>query len=183
MIDPHSPDFGNTPASDLRPTYGYIPEDPRWAPCVTVVTPFHNARPVFDQTARALFRQSLQQWEWVIVNDASTCPAALQLLEQYRHRDPRIRVIDHRANAGPSAARNTGFRQARTDCVFLLDDDDLIEPTTLEKSYWFLACHPECSFVDAWSVGFGAKEYLWSEGFRRGRQFLPESALPLHRRW
>ena len=175
MIDPLAPDFGNTPVNQARPVHDYRPDDPQQAPCVTVVTPFHNARAIFHETADSLFRQSLQQWEWLIVNDASTSPEAIELLEQYRRRDPRIRVIDHAANVGLSAARNTGFRQARGEYVFLLDDDDLLEPTTLEKSYWFLESHPEFSFVDAWSVGFGVVEYLWSEGFRRGELFLSEN--------
>ena len=63
---------------------------------------------------------------------SSSEPESLRLLEEYRHKDSRIRVIDHEANRGLSAARNTGFHEARTDCIFQLDADDLIEPTTLE---------------------------------------------------
>ena len=30
-------------------------------------------------------RQSFQQWEWLIVNDGSTQPQALAILDEYRH--------------------------------------------------------------------------------------------------
>jgi glycosyltransferase involved in cell wall biosynthesis len=38
-------------------------------------------------------------------------------------------------NKGGSAARNTGIRHARAAAVVMLDDDDLIKPTHIEKLY------------------------------------------------
>ncbi len=144
---------------------------------VTVVTPFFNTPWVFHETARCVLGQSLQEWEWVIVNDGSADAAALQMLEGYRRIDPRVRVVDHPENRGLSAARNTGFREARADLVFQLDSDDLIEPTTLEKCLWFLATHPEYAFVKGYSVGFGAQEYLWTRGFHDGEAMLDENLV------
>ena len=42
------------------------------------------------------------------MNDGSTAPAALAVLDAYRGADPRIRVVDHERNRGLGAARNTG---------------------------------------------------------------------------
>lgn len=175
MIDPRNPDYANTPISAWRPRFHYVPADASAAPQVTIVTPFYNTGPLFHETAQCVLRQSFQQWEWLIVNDASTNPQALQLLQQYRHRDPRIRVIDHPVNRGLSGARNTGFQEARCEQVFILDDDDLIEPTTVEKTLWHLAAYPEFSFANGWSVAFGTQEYLWSMGFEQRDRFLTEN--------
>lgn len=142
---------------------------------MSVVTPFFNAGDVFEQTARSVKTQSLQSFEWVIVNDGSTDPESLARLQAFRTGDPRIRVIDHTENRGLSAARNTGFHDARARFVFQLDADDLIEPTTLEKCAWFLASRPECAFVKGYTVGFGSQEYLWVKGFHEGRTFLEEN--------
>ncbi len=172
MIDPRAPDFSNTPASEARRGFVYAPEDPTAPPVVSIVTPFHQPGRLFHETARSVSRQSLQQWEWVIVNDASPDPHSLSILHEFRNRDPRIRVLDHDRNRGPSAARNTGVRAARADFVFFLDADDLIEPTTLEKSFWCLVSQPGYAFANGWSVGFGAREYLWSKGFEEGPAFL-----------
>src|SRR5262245_11627834 len=107
MIDLRSPDYSNTPASPRRPKFSYAPTDPLAAPAVSIVTPFYNsAARVFHETATAIFRQSLQQWEWLIVNDATTDAEALRALDEYRRIDPRVRVIDCPANRGPGAARN-----------------------------------------------------------------------------
>ncbi len=178
MIDPRQPDYTFTPVHADRPGIRCAPEDPTDEPVVTVVTPFYNnARELFHQTARCVLGQTLQQWEWVIVNDAATDAEALAVLESYRRADPRIRVVDHAENRGLAASRNTGFEHARTEHVFLLDDDDLIEPTTLEKAFWFLTSYPEFGFVNGWTVGFGGQQYLWQVGFEEREAFLNENRV------
>ena len=113
MTDAATFDYGNTPASAQRPAFGYAPLDPLCSPAVSIVTSFYNTGSIFHETARSIMQQSLQQWEWLIVNDGSDDPEALVLLEAYRQVDPRIHVIDHPANRGLSAAHNTGYRAAR----------------------------------------------------------------------
>jgi glycosyltransferase involved in cell wall biosynthesis len=177
MIDPASPDYTNTPVSAQRPRFDYLPADPTAPPCVTIVTPFYNTGVVFHETARSVLQQSLQQWEWIIVNDGSTDPTSLTILDGYRHSDPRIRVIDLETNCGPSAARNRGFQEACAAYVVQLDSDDLLEPTAIEKWLWFLESYPEFAFVKGYSVGFGAQEYLWQRGFQDGAAFLEENLV------
>lgn len=177
MIDPKQPDSGSSPAASNRSCFVYAPAHPTAPPAVTIVTPFYNPGAVFTDTAYSVLRQSLQQWEWLIVNDGSTDAPSLALLAEYRARDPRIRVIDHERNRGLSAARNTGFRAARAPCVVQLDSDDLLEPTTVEKWAWFLESYPEFSFVKGYTFGFGAREYLWQGGFHDGGAFLEENLI------
>lgn len=178
MIDPNKPDYANTPASDQRPAYGYRPADPTAPPAATIVTPFYNTGAIFYETARSIMRQSFQQWEWLIVNDASTHPEALTILDEYRAmNDPRIRVVDMPTNQGPSAARSRAFREARASYVVQLDSDNLLEPTAIEKWLWFLESHPEYAFVKGYSVGFDAREYLWQQGFHNGAAFLEDNLV------
>ncbi|MFN7037360.1 MAG: glycosyltransferase, partial [Bellilinea sp.] len=170
MINLTDPDFQNTPVHPGRRHYGYQPAAPYLPPVVTIITPFYNTGEVFRQTAQSILQQSLQQFEWLIINDGSDDPLALQILEQYRNRDARIRVIDHPDNRGLSAARNTGFEYARTDYVALLDSDDLLEPTAVEKWWWFLSTQPQFGFVASYHVAFDGKNYLWTGGFHDGAQ-------------
>jgi glycosyltransferase involved in cell wall biosynthesis len=167
-----SPDFTNTPISPKRPGFDYSLANLSVLPSVTIITPFYDTGVIFHETARSVLQQSFQQWEWLIINDGSTDREALSILEVYRERDPRIRVIDHSANQGLSAARNTGFREARASYVVQLDSDDLLEPTAVEKWYWFLESYPEFGFCKGYSVGFGAEKYLWTQGFHDAEAFL-----------
>ena len=177
MIDPERPDYTNTPASAQRPLFLHAPLASDVPPAVTIVTPFYNTGAVFLETARSVLQQSFQQWEWLIVNDGSSDPEALALLEPYRSGDPRIRVIDHNVNKGLSAARNTGFAAARTPYVVQLDSDDLLEPTTVEKWFWFLESYPEFAFAGSYSVGFEGREYLWPRGFHDGVTALQQNVI------
>lgn len=179
MIDPTRPNFLDTPVAPSRPRFGYAleprPAGSAWSPAVTIVTPYYNTGAVFRETARSVFAQSLQNFEWLIVNDGSKDDAAMAVLDEFRATDERVRVIDHRVNHGLPAARNTGVRQARAPLVFFLDSDDLIEPTALEKCAIHLALNPSYAFVKGFNVGFGAQEYLWTKGFHDGVKFLEEN--------
>jgi glycosyltransferase involved in cell wall biosynthesis len=177
VINPTTPDFSDTPVSSRRPCFDYSQGEAPAGPYVTIVTPFYNTGRVFHDTARSVLRQSFQQWEWVIVNDASTEPASLAILDEYRGKDRRIRIVDHGMNRGLSAARNTGFRAATTPYVVQLDSDDLLEPTAIEKWLWFLESYPEYGFCKGYSVGFGAQEYLWDKGFHNGKEFLDQNLV------
>src|SRR6476659_6278293 len=108
MIDPAQPDYNNTPVSAQRAVFPYLPADRHSPPAVTIVTPYFNTDGVFASTARSVLQQSLQQWEWLIIDDGSTDRDSLAQLDACRGRDPRIRVIEHKRNRGLGAARNTG---------------------------------------------------------------------------
>lgn len=177
MLNPGNPDYSNTPVSPKRLVPLYSPVDLSAPPYITIITPFYNTGSIFYETARSVLQQSFQQWEWLIINDGSTDPESLSILEEFRECDSRIRVIDHNTNKGLSATRNTGFQAARTSYVLQLDSDDLLEPTAAEKWLWFLESYPEYAFVKGYSVGFGAQEYLWEKGFHCGDLFLNENLV------
>jgi glycosyltransferase involved in cell wall biosynthesis len=172
MLDPTAPDFSNTPISPLRPKYCYAPDNFYASPAVSIISPFYNTGPIFRETAQSVLKQSFQQWEWIIVNDDSTDEDSLAILAEYRDRDPRIRIIDQPSNLGPGAARNTAVAAARAEYIVNIDSDDLLEPTAIEKWIWFLTSYPEYAFVKGYSVGFGAQQYLWRNGFHSESAFL-----------
>lgn len=147
------------------------------SPDVSVITPYYNTEEFFAETFVSLQAQSLQNWEWVIVDDGSTDPNSVQRLDQVAQSDARIKVI-RQTNAGPGAARNVSFAHGTGRYVCLLDSDDMIEPTYLEKAVWFLDSNPEFAFCNAYSVVFGDQEYLWTTGFERGKAHLQANSGP-----
>ena len=165
-------DLKLNPVSSARPRAWYQPQDLTTQPVVTVVTPYFNTGKVFEETVFSMMGQSLVAWEWLIVNDGSTDPDALAVLDQFRDGDRRIRVIDQSGNLGLCVARNIGYREATSDLVLQLDSDDLLEPTALEKMAWFLHTRPQFDFVKGYTVGFGAESYIWRNGFHLREAFL-----------
>lgn len=149
-------------------------------PAVAIITPYFNTGPLFAETVASLRAQTLQQWEWVIVNDGSDDPAALaELLPLRNSGDPRIRVVDQ-PNRGLPAARNAGVAASRASLLFFLDSDDRIAPTALEKLAWLLHSDARPAFATAWAIIFGAEQLRWPHGFETRDHFLFENmATPM----
>lgn len=144
---------------------------------VSVITPYYNTEAFFVETSVALQAQSLQNWEWIIVDDGSTDETSVARLAEVAARDSRISVI-RQENAGPGAARNAGVRRSVGRYLCMLDSDDMFEPTYLEKCVWFLESNPEFAFCNAYSVVFGEQEFLHAAGFERGRIHLQANVGP-----
>jgi glycosyltransferase involved in cell wall biosynthesis len=178
MINRLSPDYTKHPGRRLLPSpYRPAAVDPHGEIDVSILTPYFNTEAFFAETLASVLAQSLQNWEWVIVDDGSTDIAAVARLGDLTGGDSRIRIL-RQDNAGPSAARNCAFDNSSGRYVCLLDSDDMIEPTYLEKCIWFLDSNSEFAFCNSYSVVFGDEEYLWTHGFERGAAYLDANSGP-----
>ena len=137
-------------------------------PLVSIVTPFYNAERDFMQTYYCVVNQSMEAFEWIIVDDGSSRPAAVSMLEEFAKKDARIRVIRQK-NQGQSVAKNNGIKNSRADIIAFLDADDLIEPFYLETLYKALKKHQGASWSYTDLVGFGSQKYIWCKPFSAGR--------------
>ncbi|HEY6284180.1 MAG TPA: glycosyltransferase family A protein [Ktedonobacteraceae bacterium] len=173
MIDVNAPDYTNTPASDQRPLFYYQASD-CITPFVSIITPYYNTGPVFQETVRSIQRMSFTHWEWLIVDDGSTTTESLTQLELLAEEEPRVRVI-HQANGGPAVARNRAVKEASGRYLLQLDSDDMVEPTFVEKALWVLETQPQFAACNSRNVTFGSKNALWPHGFEKYKNCLLEN--------
>jgi succinoglycan biosynthesis protein ExoO len=102
------------------------------APVVTVVMANYNgARHLADAVASAQ-RQTLVDWELILVDDAST-DDSLALALVLAEADPRIKVLAQARNRGPAAARNRALAAARGAWIAVVDSDDVMLPDRLQR--------------------------------------------------
>jgi glycosyltransferase involved in cell wall biosynthesis len=177
VISHFSPDFTALPGRGTSPSRFKRDRRTCGQVDISIITPYYNTEEFFVETFQALKAQSLQSWEWIIVDDGSTDPGAVERLARVAESDDRIRVI-RQPNAGPGAARNTSYNHSTGRYVCLLDSDDMFEPTYLEKCVWFLESNSEFAFCNSYSVVFGEQEYLWTTGFERGVSHLQANSGP-----
>ena len=97
-------------------------------PTVTVVIPAYNAERYLGETLDSVLAQTYRDFEVVVVDDGST-DRTREIVASYG--EP-VRCIAQ-ANAGPSAARNHGVREARGEFVAFVDSDDLWLPGKLAE--------------------------------------------------
>ncbi|MCF2527270.1 glycosyltransferase family 2 protein [Yinghuangia soli] len=103
---------------------------------VTVVVPAHNSGEAILVGLEALRRQSLpdHEYEVIYVNDGSTDDTGT-ILEKHTAGLHNFRVL-HIPNSGwPGKPRNLGIEEARGEFIYFVDDDDWIEPESLERLY------------------------------------------------
>lgn len=98
-------------------------------PKVSVVIPAYNVRSYIEDALISLERQSLQEFEVLIVNDGST-DGTPEVVKPFCQRDERFKLL-HKQNGGLSSARNYGIRHAGAEYIALLDGDDRYEPEKL----------------------------------------------------
>jgi glycosyltransferase involved in cell wall biosynthesis len=99
-------------------------------PLVTVIIPTFNRASIVGRAIRSVLAQTHQDWELLVVDDASTDHTE-RVVRSFPDR--RIKYLRHDRNRRVSAARNTGIRSAQGDYVSFLDDDDEWLPEKLAK--------------------------------------------------
>jgi hypothetical protein len=99
------------------------------APRVSVFLPCFNAHKHLRQAIDSVRNQTFQDLEILVIDDGSTDPDTLTVLDGL---GDDVRVIRQK-NRGLAGARNRGFAEARGHCVLPLDCDDWLEPEFVEK--------------------------------------------------
>ncbi|MDR5739043.1 MULTISPECIES: glycosyltransferase family A protein [unclassified Caballeronia] len=100
------------------------------SPLVTVVIPAFNAEPFIGEAIASVQRQTLEDWQLIVVDDGST-DQTLSAARQAAGDDKRIRLIRFDRNEGISAASNAGFDAARGEFIARVDSDDRAVPHRL----------------------------------------------------
>ncbi len=110
-------------------------------PKFSIVIPVYNRASEIMSTLESVLKQSVQDFECLIVDDGSDDADALkQVIETLN--DERFTYI-WQENGGGGAARNTGINAAKGKYIAFLDSDDLFLPEKLEKCEKNLSDDPQ----------------------------------------
>jgi len=105
-----------------------------------------NAGRFLDPAIRSIVGQSFRNWEFLIVDDAST-DGSIEVVEGWALRDDRIRVVRNEVNKGQTPCLNQGLQMARGAWIARQDADDLSHPTRLSEQFQFVTMHPEVALL------------------------------------
>ncbi len=97
---------------------------------ISIIVPVYKVEKELDRCVESLVAQTYPDIEIILIDDGSpdACP---QLCDEWKRKDPRIKVI-HKTNAGLSSARNTGLKIANGQYIMYVDSDDYIEKDSCE---------------------------------------------------
>jgi glycosyltransferase involved in cell wall biosynthesis len=114
-------------------------------PRISVVIPAHNRAELLRATLESVFRQTVAEFEVVLVDDGSTDHTP-EVARAYSRIDHRLRYV-RQANGGVGRARNHGIQLARAEWVACLDSDDLWLPDKIERDLEAARRHPEAQVL------------------------------------
>jgi glycosyltransferase involved in cell wall biosynthesis len=107
-------------------------------PKVTVIIPVYNVESFIEKCSCSLFDQTLDDVEYIFVNDA-TPDRSMEILNdviaRYPNRRGQIRILNHERNLGLPDARKSGIMAATGEYIIHCDSDDWVEPEMYEKMY------------------------------------------------
>lgn len=121
------------------------------APLVSVIMPVYNGARTLRAAIDSVRAQTFTDYEFIVVDDASTDESA-KIVRSYVDR---IRFVQRATNSGIcEVARSEGLALARGRYAALIDQDDLWEPSKLEKQVAFMETHTELllSHTSAWII-------------------------------
>ncbi|NJL37573.1 MAG: glycosyltransferase family 2 protein [Leptolyngbyaceae cyanobacterium SM1_4_3] len=131
---------------------------------VSVIVPVYGVEKYIAETVRSLLEQTYQNFEIILVDDASP-DRSIEVCQQFS--DSRMKII-HQQNRGLAGARNTGIRHAEGDYIAFLDGDDLWLPQKLAKHVEHLEASPEVG------VSFSRSALIDSAGNSLNTYLMPK---------
>lgn len=113
-------------------------------PKVSIVIPTFNRADLIDRTIESVLNQTYENFEVLIVDDAST-DNTYEVISSIS--DERIRYIQLEKNTKGTMTRNVGIENSSGEYVAFLDSDDEWVPTKLEEQIQFISNFNKSEFL------------------------------------
>jgi GT2 family glycosyltransferase len=146
----------------------------KFYPLVSVIIPTHNRRDKLLRLIRSIKKNEYPQdkIEIVVVDDASTDGT----LEAVREQFSGIRILRNKVELFPSASRNLGVTNSQGECIFLVDDDNVLDRNTISELAEVLTKYDEVGMAGPVAFYHKHPRKIWAAGGRFNRPtFAPKS--------
>lgn len=107
----------------------------------------YNGMPYLNDAVESILGQTFKNFEFIIVDDASSDKSWLYLKSL---KDKRIRLIKNKKNLGLALSLNRGLKAAKGDFIARMDADDVSLPQRFAEQVKFLINHPKVDIVGTW---------------------------------
>lgn len=106
---------------------------------ITIFTPTYNRAYILPKLYESLKRQTIKDFEWIIVDDGSTDNTE-QIVEYWVNTEKEFCIVyKKQSNSGKHVAINTGVSMASFEWFFIVDSDDYITDDAIENiEKWIL---------------------------------------------
>lgn len=107
-------------------------------PKISVIIPVYGVEKYIERCARSLFEQTLEEIEYIFVDDC-TLDNSISILDRvvssYPNREKQVTILHHENNKGLAQARQTGLKVASGEYIAHCDSDDWVDKDLYEIAY------------------------------------------------
>ena len=99
-------------------------------PKVSVIIPVYNVEQYIERCAISLFEQTLDDIEYIFVNDCTpdkSMEVLARVLDDYSARKDQVRIIDMPVNSGQAVATKIAISEAHGEYLIRCDADDSVD--------------------------------------------------------
>ena len=113
-------------------------------PLISIITPVYKVEIKWlEKCVESVFGQHYENWELILVDDASESDSIKQVMKSWASRDKRIKAHYLSQNSGIAVATNYGIKHANGDFIGFLDHDDELTPDALTWMVWAMNKNPQ----------------------------------------
>jgi glycosyltransferase involved in cell wall biosynthesis len=118
----------------------------------------HNGEPYLVEAIESVLNQSLQDFELILVDDAST-DGSLATLKTWNNR--RIKILKNVRKLGLARSLNKVISYAKGKYIARMDHDDIALRQRFENQVEFFEHHPKIDILGTWAKTFGSSQQIW----------------------
>ncbi|MFH0936997.1 MAG: glycosyltransferase [Candidatus Daviesbacteria bacterium] len=120
----------------------------KYRPKISIITPTYNTPLEYLKSClESVLRQSYDNWELCIADDASPNEEVRELIKEYAGQNKRIKYIFRQKNGQISQASNSAIKIATGEFVATLDHDDILVPSALFEVVKALNKNKKANFI------------------------------------
>ena len=109
-----------------------------YSPKISVIITIYNSENYITPCVNSLFNQTLEEIEYIFINDATQDNSIEKLhciIGDFPNRKPSVKIINLNKNKGVSNARRIGLENATGEYIIHCDSDDWIDKDMYERLY------------------------------------------------
>lgn len=114
---------------------------------VSIILPVYNGEKYIAKSIDSVLTQTYSNIELIIVNDCST-DSTLEIINRYKAKDTRIRIVNNIKNQRLPKSLNIGFSEASGEYFSWTSDDNMYKENAIEKMVSCLEAN-NADFVNA----------------------------------
>jgi glycosyltransferase involved in cell wall biosynthesis len=147
---------------------------------VSIITASYNKAEYIAETIVSVQKQTLTNWELIIVDDEST-DKTVDIVNTFVKDDSRVKLVAQSQNKGANYCRNVGLKNALGKYVVFLDADDILIPSCLENRLNYIENGDLdfCVFtMGVFNKVIGDSSFLWIPNSKTPLQDFLQHKLP-----